>query len=266
MGSASMNINGFPVVDDSYRVDQVLDTDEFGTGYVERDYSDYPLGGLKCAMANTTPTFSQAELLERIAEKTAKKSWITDKCDAAGLTVKNQSRSSYCWIHAPVHGMEVQYVLQGGDVKVLSAFYAGARIKNGRNQGGSGITGVKWLHENGTCLESMHAPMDFKVDRNPEHEANAKLHQLVGWEDLDPRDMMAIFSKIVLDQPVTVGIPAWGHEVLITFLVVESGLILPGFDNSWGTSYGKNGRGVLRGKMTRFDEAGSVANVEPAAE
>jgi hypothetical protein len=258
------NVQGYLVVDDGYRVDPILDG-EMGTGYEERDYSVNAMNAAPFASARSIPSFSQAELLERIAEKTAKKTWIRDKCDRVGSKVKNQSRSSYCWIHAPVRGMECHYVLTGGVAHTLSAFYAGAHIKGGRNQGGWGLQGLEFLTKHGTCVESMHKPMDFSVNRDAEAAKNAAQHQVVGWEDIEPTDMMAIFTRIVLDMPVTFGIPAWGHEVLGTFLVVENGLILPGIDNSWGTSWGTNGRGVLRGKMTRFSEAGSVVSVEPSA-
>lgn len=256
----------FHVLDDSYRFDPNLD--DFGTGYESRDYDEYPMNGFEFCAAPTFKALSLKELVEIAKEKKAKKTRIIDKCDAAGLKVKNQSRSSYCWIHAPVHGQEIRYVLQGGKLKVLSAFWAGARIKNGRNQGGSGITGVKFLHDNGTCLEEMHKPMDFSVDRNPEHEANAKLHQITTWNDLDPQDRLLIATSVlVYERPVTVGIPAWSHEVAITFYepTASGDDIDEGIDNSWGTSYGDNGRGILKGRYKRFDEAGSIGDLEPAS-
>lgn len=257
-----MEIQGYAVVGDDHRVDPNLDG--FGTGYESRDYDEFPMNGLEFAAARDIPSFSQNEILDLIAEKTAKKTWVRDKCDAVGSKVKNQSSSSYCWGHAPVRGMEVDYVLQGGVVKVLSAFYLCSTIKNGRNQGGSGIVAAKFAHERGTCLESMHAPMNFKVNTSAEAKENAALHQITAWEDLDPSDKLAIWTRIVLDMPVTVGIPSWTHEVLLTFLVNDNGTIREGFDNSWGTSWGTNGRGVLTGSKQRFSEAGSIISVEPA--
>ena len=57
-----------------------------------------------------------------------------------------------------------------------------------------------------------------------------------------------------------------GHEVLLTGLVVESGTIYPVFDNSWNSDWGTNGRGVLHGNKTRYDEAGSIRSVTPSAD
>ncbi len=233
-----------------------------GRGYLSRDYRRDPMMTLKTsAMA----TMTKGDILDAIHEKTQAKSWIKDKCDRAGLKVKNQGNSSYCWIHAPVHGMEVYYVLLNGQVKILSAFYAGANIKGGRNQGGSGITGIKYLVANGTCLETMHGAGNFKVDNNPDNIANAKLHQITAYEDIDPRDKLAIWTRIVNDIPVTVGIPAWSHEVLLTSLTADGDNIHEGFDNSWAATWGDNGRGILMGNKAIFDEAGSILSVEPAS-
>jgi len=261
------DINGFPVVDDSTGH---LNTQ--GRGYEPRDYARFPLNGLKCARQFSLPIIPASEHEGLIRDKTAAKSWASDLCDQAGLTVKNQQNSSYCWIHAPTHGMEVNYVLQGGKVFVLSAFYGGALIKNGRNQGGSGIEGAQWLSEHGTCLESMHPPMSFSTQNSADTIANAALHKLVTLEEIDSDDHASIITSIFEDSPVTVGIPAWGHEILITFLIWQPGAnlipdfpnIVYGFDNSWGTSWGKNGRGTLSRAYSRFDEAGTIRSVTPA--
>jgi hypothetical protein len=256
-------IQGYPVIGDDFRFVKGLDE---GLGYIDRDYESDALGADSFCVANSTPTFSMSELIERIKEKTAKNDWITDKCDAIGFKVKNQSRSNYCWNHAPVRAMELAYILQGGDVKILSAFWGAAQIKRGRNQGGWGIQACRFLHDKGVPLESFHPPMNFSVNNDPAVVANAKLHQLAAWNDLEPSDQMAIYSKVVLDQPVTVGIPAWTHEVCLTKLLVEGNEIIPVCDNSHGTSSGNNGRVALRGRMKRFSEAGAIASVEPASE
>lgn len=263
-------LHGYPVIGDDFRVDPNLDGEK-GTGYIERDYASYPLGGLKCAKMYSGSRYSLVEIKERIKEKNANKSWLSDKADRVGSKVKNQSSSSYCWIHAPVRAMELAYIKQGGKVFTLSAFWPGARIKKGQNQGGSGIVGVEYLNEHGTCIESMCPPLDeagnaaFRVDKDPDHEANALNHQIVTWDDIDPNDKLAIWSAIVDDCAVTVGIPAWGHEVALTFLVLEGDTIREGFDNSWKYTWGNNGRGVLSGNKQRFDEAGRVGVLEPAA-
>lgn len=252
-------IQGFHLVDDTFRADP---GSEHGTGYEPRDYASFPLNGMAHNRAATIKRLSMKEIIERIKEKNANKSWVKDHCDRVGLGVKNQRSSSYCWIHAPVRGMECKRVMSGGTVLTLSAFYAGSRIKGGRNQGGSGVQGVEWLAKHGTCLESMWEPMKFSGQVTPEIEASAMSHQISIFEELDPSDHELIYSSVVQDDPITVGIPVWTHEVLLTFLVEENGYVYPGIDNSWGASYGTNGRSVLHGAYTRFDEAGRIAAME----
>lgn len=256
---------GFLVVDDSYgKVDA-----EHGTGYTGRNYDEHPMHGLGPASANMgEPLISEKDLRDYwIPTKTREKSWPSDHCDRVGSIVKNQANSNYCWIHAPVRGMEVHYVLMGGKKFTLSAFYPGAQIKGGRNQGGSGIVGVEWLVKNGTCVEDFHPPMDFSY-RNPSEEKvkNALLHQITSYVECDPRNHQEIWTRLCYNKPVTVGIPDWGHEVLLTFMIWDSAAgPLFGFDNSWDRTWGTNGRGVLRGRKSIFDEAGSIESVEASA-
>lgn len=249
-------VQGFPIVSEAA---PPVNPAGHGTGYENRDYAAKPKG-----KAYSGKIYTKAELLERIREKNANKSWMRDKCDAVGSRVKNQSNSSYCWIHAPVRLMEIANVVAGNAQLTLSAFYAGALIKGGRNQGGSGVYGVEWLIEHGTCREDLHPPMDFSTRNSQEAIANAAKHKVVEAEEFDPDDLMAIYSAVADDIAVTVGIPVWGHEIAITFLADENGSIFPGIDNSWGEDYGTNGRAVLHGRYTDFDEAMAVRAITPS--
>lgn len=257
-------INGFPVVSENADA-KLVAPKGCGRGYERRDFKNFPINCMPFSRPSTINRLSTQEIKELIQEKTANKTWLTDLADRVGSKVKNQSRSSYCWIHAPVRGMELNLVHMGGKPLTLSAFYAGSRIKSGRNEGGWGLQGIKFLHDNGTCREDLWPPMQFRGTVTAEIKANAELHQIRLYEEFEPDDYEGIWSSVVQDQPVTVGIPAWGHEVLLTFLVLNGANIAEGFDNSWGQSYGKNGRGVLAGKMRRFMEAGRIASMEASA-
>jgi len=237
---------------------------EAGQGHGYAGPSPVPLHG---SGQFTASLVNPADYEEAIKTK---KDWITTLCDQVGLGVKNQSNSNYCWIHAPTHGMEVWYALFEGTIKVLSAFYAGAIIQGGRNSGGSGVTGSNWLMENGTCLESMHPPMSFSTRNDAATVENAKLHKIDSALELDTNDHQAIITAVLNNQPVTVGIPAWSHEILITGLVFDKsayswnngvGYI---FDNSWGSDWGNNGRGILSRSYSRFDEAMIITGCTPS--
>lgn len=258
MSGSTGSIGGYPKVD-SYV------PSSFGRGYEPRDYKKYPMHGLSMPKgAPSIKRLSMAEIREAIAYKNAHKSWLKDQFIRANLPVKNQQNSNYCWAHGAVRGCEGCYVMSGGKVFTLSAFDVAACIKGGRNQGGSGITAVEWIAKNGVCTEELHRPMDFDSTRSSEQQENAMLHVIEAYDDIDPGDHEMIYSYACADVGVTVGIPVWGHEVCITFLALEGSDVFPGIDNSWGPSYGDNGRAVLHGAYTRFDEAGAVRLMTPA--
>lgn len=260
-------INGFQVVDADHA------PAEFGKGYEARDYSAYPLAGGKCASPFAQTLIDPKEVPNLIKQKTEAKSFVSDICDAQGVIVKMQAQTLYCWNNAVAHGMEVCNAFSGGANLVFSAAYVGSRIKRGRNVGGSGVEAAEWIHENGIPTEAYWKRNKVSAEQ-PSQEClvNAALHKIVGYTDLDAHDHRKIITSILMNTPVSVGMPAWGHEVLLTFLVYEPGKnLIPGFpgvgygfDNSWATSWGKNGRGVLSAAYSRFDEAVSIGAVTPA--
>jgi C1A family cysteine protease len=255
-------IDGLPVVDEAYA--RPAELRDHGTGYVERDYQAFPLNGLKCAQAPTIKRLTDKEIDEAAKDKTTNKSWMCDIADRAGLPPKDQKSSSYCWGHAPVHGMELAIVETGAPVKILSSFYPCSQIKHGRNEGGSGIQDVKWCAENGTCVEAMWPPMQFKGVATPEIVQNASLHRITTYEEFEPDDHQLIRSSLVQNQAVTVGIPRWQHEIILVGLAWDDAKkrwVYKG-RNSWGSSYGVNGYFILSDAYSKFDEAGRVAAIE----
>lgn len=251
---------GFEEVGDNYPA--VVGT--FGRGYQSRDYGAFPLCGLPSAQPLGIPRMSRAERIERIKEKTAKKTWVTDRCDQLGLVAKDQSNSNYCWGHAPIKGIEIRRIMQGDSLLVLSAFWLCSYIKRGRNNGGSGIEALQYLNDVGVPREDLWPPMKFRGAWEEQPlKTNAAKHLVPLFWDIDPSDKEAIETAVIADFPVTVGVPAWGHEVLLTFLRYDDqrDKISMGFDNSWGASWGTNGRGILSGAKERLDEAGAVVTV-----
>lgn len=255
-------IGGYPVIGDDLVASGK--PGEFGTGYQQRDYAAFPENCLGMADHAPIKRIPMKEWPELIRYKKEKKLWITDKCDAMGLSVKNQKSTSYCWIFAPTHGMEIRYILMGNKKLILSPSYAGSIIKGGRNQGGSGIVGIKFLAERGTCTQEYHGETLQTRNITPEAHGNAEHHKITSYDDMDYRDDELIGSYILADYPVTVGIPAWWHEVLLTEIVHDGRRHHFVFDNSWSTSFGKNGRGVLSGAKERFSEAGAIRSVTPS--
>ena len=254
------DFQGYPIIDDSFRSDNV----EHGKGYEGRDLDKYPRGGLKCARMVSKPKIDEKTVRELIKEKDEKKSWITDESDRRGRRRKNQASTNFCWGNAGCGGMELCILMEGGPLLDLSAAYACCGVNGGRNQGGSGISWVEWAHENGVCTSQFwQTNMVASPSRaTADAKANAMKHKLELLNEFDPGDYDSINASIVMDEPVTVGIPAWSHEILITRLTIDSrGNIKRIFDNSWGDDWGNKGRGILDGRMDVFDEAAAIVAV-----
>jgi hypothetical protein len=89
---------------------------------------------------------------------------------------------------------------------------------------------------------------------SPDTWANAAENVVLEWWDIDPNDTDAIMTCLLLNYPVAVDIPAWGHSVCLIDPVDAAG---KEFDqlNSWGNNWNGNGIGRLKGKYTRFSSA-----------
>lgn len=259
---------GFEIVGDDYM--PAAEHSSRGRGYAGRDYTAFPLNGASWSQKPTIKRLSEQEIIDGIQYRAnSLHGWMTDRADKVGSHVKDQGQSEYCWGHAPTRGMEYAHFLTGADPLIFSAFDTVWPIKKGSNTGGSGIEAVGSLVKLGTCLESQVPPQTYHVHETPEIIAEREKHKIVIWEEFEADDYVGIYSAILSFQAVTVGIPDWGHEVLLTALTLEGGKdfsnIREVFDNSWGVSWGKKGRGVLEGKKRKFDEAGRIATILQAA-
>lgn len=264
------NLEGIPLVtedtfDDFAR--QVKADSEHGQGHIPRDYSKEPFGSLPFASALDLPYIDPAEYDERIKDGEREQSFIHHLCDFAGLKVKDQKRTNYCWMNAPIHICEIQQVVSGQPIVPLSPASCAAVITNFANAngnpagvGGWGTRGVKFLVERG-AVPTSHWP-DNAVDRRydtPETNAMRSKHRITEWYDLQPNDFRAMMTCLFHRIPVAGGISRMGHEMTAVAPVKLDGKGRYGviWDNSYGAAWGKNGRVVM-------DQASSTANDQVA--
>lgn len=235
-------------------------------GYEARDWSATPYGALKGATSFDLPRMAVKDILEAIKEKDAKKAWMKDICDRYRSPVKDQNGTNYCWINAVVRGIEVRRAMQGLPYVSLSPASVGGPIKGYRNQGGWGGEGLEYITENGVAPTADWP--DNAISRsydNAQSQASRKRFICTKFVEMEAGDDEAVWTCIVNDLPVALGIPAWGHEICGTFLVANAGKIIVGIDNSWGTDWGDNGRGLLTGRYATFDDACSPVNCGASA-
>lgn len=259
--SFQSQLGRLPVFDDKSAhvlVDEANHDPKKGRGLIPRDYTAQPYGSVPYAVSLPLPTIPRDEWTERIEAGERTKSRIPDLCDAAGLKVKNQEQTNYCWINAPVHCLEVLRVVQGEEYVELSPASCGAKIKGFRNVGGWGTEGVEFLTKSGAVPCSLWPAnaIDRRYD-TPEANSEREKYQVDEWWECRPRDFDELATCLLLNVPVAIGLSFWGHEVTAVALVKLDGRDQYGvmFDNSWGENWGDKGRGVLTGSKMIPDDA-----------
>lgn len=223
------------------------------------DLSSRPRGAAYGDLANPFPAdllIPRTDWQAMIADAEKYGARIPDLCDRAGLKVKDQQQTSYCWINSPTHCTEIVRVLENEPLVSLSPASAGAQITHYRNVGGWGKEALEWIVANG-LVPSDKWP-DNAIDSQYATAGNKALalkYRVQGWWELEPGNMDQIVSCLLRNIPVSAGLSWWGHQVTYTAPRWLDNAIAIEFDNSWGTSYGVNGRGVLQGKRMLPDDA-----------
>ncbi len=249
------------VIDDSnftkFVTDPVINGEKKSRGHRQRDYRLQPLAGMPSLTRLPFPTIPRAEWPARIEELERTKSRLTDICDLAGLKVKDQNGTNYCWINAPVHCAEILRVRQGLPLITLSPASVGCKIKNFRNVGGWGTEGLEYIVKHGIVPSSLWPDNAQKKQYDTAAAwERAKDFIITEWYDLVPRSFDELATCLLLKIPVAVGYNWWGHEVTAMDLVMPSknkfGIII---HNSWGPDWSDNGRGVLLESKATPDDA-----------
>jgi hypothetical protein len=246
--------DGLPIIDDSTSWD-VLFPPNVGTGL---DLSERPEG---FAYAGTAEPFPDELLIPAsdwrgiIEEQKATRSRLVDLIDDAGVTVKDQQQTNYCWINAPTHCVEIVRARQGQRYVPLSAASAGAQITNYRNVGGWGKTGLEWIAKNGVVPEAQW-PRNAISPRyaTPENRQLALNYRVDEWWELPVRSLPHLVSCVLRGWPASVGYNWWRHQVTMVGFDWVDGEVVGIIDNSWGPSWGQNGRGILRGTRILPDD------------
>lgn len=265
----SSNIGKMPVFDDSNAYLLVQDPEVNGErktrGLIPRDWTLQPFGSLKYAAPFDIAPIPRSMWDAMIAEKERTKSRLVDICDQAGLTVLDQNGTNYCWINAPTHCVEIMRVVQGQPMVRLSPASVGGPIKGYRNQGGWGTEGLEYIVEHGVCSQAVWPAnaINRQYD-NTESQADRKHHKVGEWWELRPRNFDHLATCLLMGFPVAVGYNWWSHEVTAMDLVKVNGGYGIIIDNSWSTSWGEKGRGVLAEGKATPDDAVAARTITPS--
>lgn len=251
-------IGAMPIITDHNAgqfINPVIDGHQRICALAPRDFGRYPVGGCGFAAIRPFNTYTKAELIDRIKQRDEYRSGLRHICDSKRILCKDQDGISYCWAYGTVHVMEIAYGVQGDGYVPLSATAAGALITGGVNRGGYGAEAIDFLSKHGTCREQDWPEHQISLRYNtPQVSQMSQCNVITDWGELPTGDLDQLAAAVINNFPVTIGLPWWGHQVAIIDLVLLAGNVIGFvFDNSWGTNWGENGRGVLTPQKARGD-------------
>ena len=188
----------------------------------------------------------------------------------AGVKVKDQKTSSYCWSFGSAGAVQTRYAQQGMGDACLSATSVAAPITNfNKDKGGWGSYFFEHVQEHG--IASTRTWPELKMDRslltNKEVLSDRFQHDVPCFEEHDYMDLDSVVSALLdpIDPcPVTLGYSYWGHLVFGTRATFTDGKITLWIVNSWGEDWNGDGTVKLVGEdKCRPAEAISICGVKP---
>lgn len=250
---------GERVINDETPIDEEIIDEGMGRGY-RPALRKVPFGEIPTA-SNPFPKellIDESEFEARIKEAEKLSRRLSDYVNKAKLPCKNQEKTNYCWINAPVHCLEVTNVMQNQPMVILSPASAGAKLKNFRNVGGWGGEGLEFLDKMG-CNQVEDWPANA-IDRRYATDENAKKalkYRPHEWMEIQPKNLQEIVSLLLRLMPGAGGYNWWSHEITLYEPVWLDGTVAIRIRNSWGMNWPKPGAGgysVLQGSRMYPDE------------
>ena len=246
------------IIDDG-RLDASIFPADFGRGYVERDYKQYPQDMFR-ALPSEMQLIPQTEWSARIKEQTETKSSLAHIRDISNygdfIPSMDQNGHGYCWAYSTGMCVQLLKAKQGQPYTRLNPHAVAAIIKGGRDEGGWCGLSAKFLREVGIPTEAYWPKHSRSLQYDtPEMRTNAAKNRTTeDWADLTQAvyDQNLTFNQVatclLLNIPVALDFNWWGHSVCGMRLVeVESNSFGIEIINSWTDNWGTRGTAILRG-------------------
>jgi hypothetical protein len=246
------------IYDDSTVEEAPITPDGMSTGYRGMFRSSQSVDEL------TTPfpdelLIPEADWQGWIEEQEERKTRVSDLVLQAGLPCKDQGQTNFCWANAPVHLLEVNRVMQGQPMVILSPASVACPINGFRNQGGWGEDALRQLINAGAVPTAFWpANAISKQYYTTANKTAALENRVIEWWNIKPRNKQQHISCLLRRWPVAVGLNYWGHEVPDYEAVWVNGQIGVRFRNSWTEDWptvGAHGFSIRQGSKMLADDA-----------
>jgi hypothetical protein len=257
---------GWARIDDdnfSSQAEQQAINDGTAAGYVPRDFEADPQAGYVCASPSRAPKVPRDEWIERIKEREAKKQRGIDLIEAYNVPRLHQGQTSSCWIQTVIQNMHLVMASNGGPIIPLSPAFASALIKGFRDVGGNCSEGAKFLHENGTCDQTLWPPNanTSRKFNTSEANENALRHRILEYDDLTPKSFDEMFDELFAGLFVGYGNYTMSHAVLAIDPLVDKKGNFGILTLNSGLYRGPDGLTQFFGSRARPDDAIAVRTI-----
>lgn len=218
------------LIDDSNwqaHMEATVDGEKKGKGAIPRPYDLHPVGSYRAAPPAQITLIPRNEWPDRIREKVANKSQLSDirrnALDGKPIPSLDQNGKGYCWYHSVTMCNIMKRAQQGQPYVRLSAFMGACLIKNYKDEGGWAALALDFMEKNGTpSVEFWPEKSMSRSNDTPAMRENAKLHIVTGsWADLAAAqyDRNLSFDQsmtcLLSNDPNAEDFNWWGHSVCI---------------------------------------------------
>ena len=242
-------------------------------GYVHAFGGAKPLemnSNLKGAEPYSGERFPRSEWKELMELQEAEQSSPWHHWKGAGIDVKDQKNSSWCWCFGTIGAIQTRYAQQGmGNTNLSAASVAGPVVNYNKDRGGWGEWALEYISENGVATTDVWP--ELSADRTLDSDIAVKesrfKHDVPCFQAHPQRDLDSIVSSLldpVNPCPVTLGYSWWRHLVFGTRATFTDGVITLWIVNSWGADWNGDGTVKLIGEQKcAADESITICGVTP---
>lgn len=290
-----------PIIHDSnytqFIGDPIVDGETKARGLVPRNMQAYPHGKVPGSMAFTMDIIPQSEWPQRLADKRASRSNLSDIVLQGNfgqpIPAQDQNGKGYCWAHSTTGAVRTSRAVQKLPFVELSAYSVACIIKGYRDEGGWCGESLKFLVENGVAPASKWPLRSMSQSNNtPEMRQEAAKYKVTeGFYDLgapiwnQKLTFEQLVTCLILNLPCACDFNWWGHSVegldavdgaaAFGYCRAPSGKLYTQAEhdivwgmndpvtagigirifNSWGSTWGAGGMGILTGNQAKPDGA-----------